>query len=300
MPSQNAFADLCLQKARQALIAGEPSAALEWIEQVPPERKPPDLCAEIHYSLAKERLAKKKWNSCAEHLREANRAAPDALFAERLRLIASRHPLQSEKRWLSLTDKVDPATKLSVGALGSEVAGIWACGAYRAWGPERDAPWSRLLRMAKDPPENAEERDAILALACGYLCRFILERTPLLGLVDAIASIPANPGRYTHRMMSLPDELARAAQQQLSVPFVLDALHSNADRPDLRGLGRSERRRAVSGSMSVGDLHFAAHRNVLLIDDVVTTGETMLEGARLLRAAGARSVYAIALCHTEG
>ena len=39
---------------------------------------------------------------------------------------------------------------------------------------------------------------------------------------------------------------------------------------------------------------------MLLVDDVTTSGATLLEAAVLLRAAGARDVHAVALCHTEG
>lgn len=40
-------------------------------------------------------------------------------------------------------------------------------------------------------------------------------------------------------------------------------------------------------------------KTVLLVDDVVTTGSTLLECARLLRRAGAEKVYAIAFCRSH-
>ncbi len=298
--SKNPLLALSLSNAEQALAGGDSKTALDWLQRVPVEARPRELESQIHYALAKQAGADAKWSSFSEHLREANRSAPHALFAERLRLVASRQPLQDEKVWSSLADKIEPAAKLSPSALEPDVAGVWACGAYYSWGAARQAPWSQLLRMAKNPREDPEERRAILALACGYLCRLILHKTPLLRVVDAVVSIPANPGRYAKRMMSLPDELARAVQDQLAVPFVFDALITNADDLELRGLSWSERRRAVIGSMAAGDLHAAANRNVLVVDDVVTSGATLREAARLLRGAGADAVYAVTLCHTEG
>lgn len=42
-----------------------------------------------------------------------------------------------------------------------------------------------------------------------------------------------------------------------------------------------------------------ARCRVLLVDDIVTTGTTLSVAAELLREAGARVVYAVALLHTE-
>ena len=66
--------------------------------------------------------------------------------------------------------------------------------------------------------------------------------------------------------------------------------------PSQRGLMRLERAHAQSGSLSVelarGDVR---GRVVILIDDVVTTGGTLREGARALLEAGARSVLGVTM-----
>ena len=40
-----------------------------------------------------------------------------------------------------------------------------------------------------------EERNAAAQLASGYLCRFVEERTPLLGIVDVVVPVPARASR---------------------------------------------------------------------------------------------------------
>ena len=50
---------------------------------------------------------------------------------------------------------------------------------------------------------------------------------------------------------------------------------------------------AVSGDLST-------FRSVLLVDDVYTTGSTMDEAARVLKAAGVEHVFFVVLCSGKG
>ncbi len=60
---------------------------------------------------------------------------------------------------------------------------------------------------------------------------------------------------------------------------------------------RSERAKNIIGAFEVKEPHHIVDRDVLIIDDVITTGSTIREAARVLRAAGARSVSCFALAH---
>jgi len=64
---------------------------------------------------------------------------------------------------------------------------------------------------------------------------------------------------------------------------------------DQRGLGRRERRENVGGAFVSRPILGGV---VVVVDDVVTTGATLVEAARALRAAGAAEVVAVALAHT--
>lgn len=52
----------------------------------------------------------------------------------------------------------------------------------------------------------------------------------------------------------------------------------------------------MAGVYAVLDQETVRGRRILLIDDILTTGATLEEGARTLRAAGAAEVVAATLC----
>lgn len=80
---------------------------------------------------------------------------------------------------------------------------------------------------------------------------------------------------------------------------VAEVLSRVRDTPSQVGLGRNARRRNVAGAfvatMRLDGMH------VLLVDDVLTTGATLMEASRACRAVGAASVVATCLaCNVAG
>ena len=63
--------------------------------------------------------------------------------------------------------------------------------------------------------------------------------------------------------------------------------------------GEAERRANVLGAYTAVDPELLAGKRVLLIDDVVTTGATFSECARVLRTMGAKDVVCAALARAR-
>jgi predicted amidophosphoribosyltransferase len=106
---------------------------------------------------------------------------------------------------------------------------------------------------------------------------------------DVITYIPPDDGRYLTRGHHPAERLARC----LAHAWGLEAgpLLSRG-RPVQRqaGLSLAERRRNVRGAFRATG---AAPANVLLVDDVYTTGATCAAAASALRAGGARHIQVI-------
>lgn len=100
------------------------------------------------------------------------------------------------------------------------------------------------------------------------------------GRPDAvIVPMPTSRASFRRRGFRVPDLLARRAR--LPVARLLRPVRRTADQ---RGLDRDARRANVAQSLSSRD---AAALPVIVVDDVVTTGVSLAEAVRALRAAGA-------------
>lgn len=60
---------------------------------------------------------------------------------------------------------------------------------------------------------------------------------------------------------------------------------------------KRERLENLSGSMSVEDSEKIRGRNIILLDDVTTTGSTFTEAKRVLKESGARKILCVSIAH---
>ena len=197
----------------------------------------------------RDELARGRWGMFQKHLQASRALKPDPLLDARLPLARQASPLIDDHTYSLFRSAVDPAKKLVWNRFAPEISGVYTCGAYNAW-TNRGLPWSRFLRIAKQAPPDTEDGLATMRLAGEFLCRVVFEETPLLRLVDVVVSVPANPARFVRRMMSLPDELARALERHFALPFLFSALVSDASEDlEMRGLSWRDRHEAIVGSI---------------------------------------------------
>jgi ComF family protein len=113
----------------------------------------------------------------------------------------------------------------------------------------------------------------------------------LLHRADLIVPVPLHPGRRLRRGFNQADDLAR----HLGVPVCRALWRTRATVPQAP-LDPAGRRRNVRAAFRLSPLVRAsrlASAQVVLVDDVRTTGATLEACARVLKAAGAREISAV-------
>ena len=111
--------------------------------------------------------------------------------------------------------------------------------------------------------------------------------------VDALVSVPAARERELRRGSDPPTELAAELAGWWDMPIAPLLRRTRSVRPQ-RGLDAVARRQNVRAAFAAR----AGPARLALVDDVYTTGATVDECARALRAAGAREVHVVTLART--
>lgn len=107
---------------------------------------------------------------------------------------------------------------------------------------------------------------------------------------EAVMPVPLHRSRLRQRGFNQALLLAEVVAGRLRVPLVRQGLLRTRPTEPQVNLSADERRQNVRGAFSVPDERCVAGRRILLVDDVLTTGSTANECARVLKAAGARDV----------
>jgi len=114
---------------------------------------------------------------------------------------------------------------------------------------------------------------------------------------DTIVPLPRHVARVRAEGCDPVFELARRLARRTGTTLATRALRRARATPPQTGLSIAARRANVAGSF-VAEPRALAGRRVLLLDDVATTGATLAEAARALRASGAKRVTLAAVAGT--
>ena len=108
-------------------------------------------------------------------------------------------------------------------------------------------------------------------------------------LVDLVTSVPLSKEKQSERGFNQAQLLAEHIARKLNQPFV-EILYQHKKTEDQSRLQADERRKNVRGAFGAKQDLLPREMDVLLVDDVFTTGSTANECSKALRKAGAGSI----------
>lgn len=106
--------------------------------------------------------------------------------------------------------------------------------------------------------------------------------------VEALVPVPLHRARESRRGFNQAMEIARFAGRELGLPVVYDAARRCRATVEQAGLDAAQRRGNLRGAFDL--LRPLGETRLAIVDDVLTTGSTVEELARVLKAGGAEWV----------
>ena len=110
---------------------------------------------------------------------------------------------------------------------------------------------------------------------------------------DFILPVPMDPEKWVTRGFNASEILSAALSKKLGVPHALFLKRRKSDSPQFQ-LAKNDRRENVKGCFWVEGGGRLAGKKLLLVDDILTTGQTVSECSRVLKKSGASRVTVFA------
>ncbi len=113
--------------------------------------------------------------------------------------------------------------------------------------------------------------------------------------IDLVVPVPLHPARLRQRQFNQSELLALSLAKSMNKKILKDRIKRIKYTKPQTELTRTERLQNVRGAFAVREPGYFKDKAVLLVDDVLTTGATLNECAKVLKSAGAKKIVAFAL-----
>ncbi|MCQ2741332.1 MAG: ComF family protein [Alphaproteobacteria bacterium] len=115
---------------------------------------------------------------------------------------------------------------------------------------------------------------------------------------DAVVSVPPRKTFLKKEKFDQTEALAKEVSLRLGLPYIKRALYQTKVIQKQSNLSYTSRQKNVKGSFAVRKRNEVKNKTILLIDDVMTTGSTLEECAKMLKESGAFRIYSACIATT--
>ncbi|MEA3293189.1 MAG: ComF family protein [Patescibacteria group bacterium] len=151
----------------------------------------------------------------------------------------------------------------------------------------------RLINRFKYSPYVKELAEVLSLLIITHIQ--LLNKTPNDFKNFLLIPIPLNKRKIRKRGFNQSMLLAREMSKFLKIDILDNVLIKTRQTQDQVGLDNAERNKNVKNAFDCQNKEAVKGKNIILIDDVFTTGATMEESANTLKKAGAKEVWAMVI-----
>ena len=115
---------------------------------------------------------------------------------------------------------------------------------------------------------------------------------------DYILFVPLHKKRLRKRGFNQSEKIAKKLSDLINIP-VLDCIIRSKNTKRLYSLNKRGREKELKNSFTVKDnISLIKNKNIILIDDIFTTGSTSNEISKLLKINGVNNIYVFTLLTT--
>ncbi len=112
---------------------------------------------------------------------------------------------------------------------------------------------------------------------------------------ELLIPVPLHPARYRERGFNQSEVLAEGVSRAMNLPLAKEILKRKKSTKDQTYLNVKQRAENVRDAFVVTQPEKINDKKVILVDDVITTGATLNECAKMLQKVGAKKIFAVTL-----
>lgn len=199
----------------------------------------------------------------------------DLIYPKGLTCISCEKELTDNQREYALCDKCKTALKKVDGEIKlSEGISVYSCFHY-----DDIARQLVLSYKDSDKPYISE-----------YMAKFIRDKYIEKGLnSDGIVFVPSSTKKINRRGYDALKQVAKHLSDLLNIPVISALKKKNVD-TDLTKVAKEKRAEMVAGTFYLDNSSCLEGKNILLIDDIITTGATLRECIETMKNAKLKNV----------
>lgn len=118
--------------------------------------------------------------------------------------------------------------------------------------------------------------------------------------VDIIIPVPLFERKLRQREFNQSALLAKHLADYTGITLVIDCLLKVRNTLPQVKLSAKERKKNIRNTFGINNKKLIQKKNIMLVDDVFTTGATVRECSKLLKRAGAGGIHVVTLAHSSG